>query len=126
MKRQNLFQLKAVLGIWNFVRFYIKEVMPYLEQLQKKYIFAVFKLKLVAKYYTVMNDFKATSATYDLTKVEELAHLGSFSLNRTMAKHFQLFAVCNCYDHELKKVTRMQYSNYCMEDLVINRFVESV
>ena len=43
-----------------------------------------------------------------------------------MVKKFQPSAVCNVYNHELKKVTLMQYSNYCMEDLVINRFVESV
>lgn len=95
MKRQNIFQFKAVLEIWNFVSFYIKKGMPYLERLQKKYKIAVFKLKLGTKYYTVMNDFKATSASYDLTKVEKLAHLSSFSLNRTQ-NHGNKFSTFRC------------------------------
>ena len=113
-------------GIWNFVNFYIRKGMPYLDQLQEKHKSSVFKLKLGATYYTVMNDFKAIEVTYDLTKVERLAHFGPFSLNWTMVKNFQPSAVCNGYDHELKKAALMQYNNYCMEGLDINRFVESV
>ena len=113
-------------GIWNFVNFYIRKGMPYLEQLQEKHKSSVFKLKLGATYYTVINDFKAIEVTYDLTKVEKLPHFGSFSLNWTMVKNFQPSAVCNGYDHELKKAALMQYNNHCMKGLNINRFVESV
>ena len=119
MKRQNLFQLKVDFGIWNFVNFYIRKGMPYLEEMQKKYKSAVFKLKLNATYYIV-------SVTRDLTKVEKLSHLGPFSLNRTMVKNFQPSTDCNGHDYELKKVALMQHSNYCTEDLDINRFVEWV
>ena len=52
-------------GFWDleFVNFYIRKSMPYLEEMRKKYKSAVFKLKLNATYYTVMNDFKAISVT---------------------------------------------------------------
>ena len=33
------------------------------------------KLKLGATYYTVINDFKAISVTYDLTKAEKMPHV---------------------------------------------------
>ena len=69
-----------------------------------------------------MND----SVTYDLSKVEKLPHLAPFSLSRTMVKNFQPSADCNGYDHELKKEALIQCKNYCMEDLNISRFVESV
>ena len=67
------------------------------------------KLNLGATYYTVINDFKAISVTYDLTKAEKMSHLGPFSLNRTAVKNFQPFPVCNGYDHELKKVALIIY-----------------
>lgn len=57
------------------------------------------KLKLGATYYTVINDFKAISVTYDLTKAEKMPHVGPFSLKRTTVKNFQPFPVCNGYDH---------------------------
>ena len=41
--------------------------MPYLEELQEKHQSTVFKLKLDATYYIVMND--AIEVTYDLEKV---------------------------------------------------------
>ena len=57
--------MKAVFGIGDFVNFYIRKGMPYLEELQKRYKVAVFIWKLGATYYTVINDFEATSVTYD-------------------------------------------------------------
>ena len=75
--------MKAVFGIGNFVNFYIRKGMPYLEELQKKYKIAVFIWKIGATYYTVINDFEATSVTYDFAKVEKLPHLDPLSLNRS-------------------------------------------
>ena len=62
------------------------------------------KLKLGATYYTVINDFKAISVTYDLTKAEKMPHVP-----KDHGKKFSTFPCLQWVWPRIKKVALIIY-----------------